>query len=208
MMAGGFGRFQYFSTTTLILSFLTGGQIVNQLPFFEVYPDYQCLDSQTQTWIDCDRENDICKPDLSPDLWRINYDSTNSFHNWVDQDKLDLTCVDSSKIALIASGYFVGFAISSGIVPFISDRFGRKWPNLVSIMFQTLAYVFIFFTTSLNSTIIFYIVVGLSAGGRASIGTNYSVELVPNSKKTLVATLTLVLDSTQLIYQAVFYHFN
>ena len=46
---------------------------------------------------------------------------------------LDLTCVDKNLIGSIGSMFFLGFAISSGIVPRIGDKIGRKKPYLASM---------------------------------------------------------------------------
>ena len=70
---------------------------------------------------------------MPKDEWRINYDSPESYHNWVDPKKLDLTCKDEAVIGLIPSMYFVGFAVSCGIVPRIADLYGRKKSYVTSI---------------------------------------------------------------------------
>ena len=75
--------------------------------------------------------------------------------------------------------YFVGFAISSGFVPRIADRFGRKKPYMWSLTLQLIAYVVIYYSTSLDLTIFCYLLVGFQAGGRVAIGTMYLSELVP-----------------------------
>lgn len=62
----------------------------------------------------CER-NDICSKGLAKDKWRIDYTSKESIHNWVEH--LDLTCISETTIGLIGSVYFIGFALSSAIVP-------------------------------------------------------------------------------------------
>jgi len=52
---GGFGRYQCYIATTLILAFMTGGQIVYGLEYLEIYPDYYCYDIRTGEWDTCDR---------------------------------------------------------------------------------------------------------------------------------------------------------
>ena len=107
------------------------------LEFLEVYPDYECFISMK--WVNCDREH-ICTDHIPKNEWRINYDSENSYHNWVDPGKLDLTCVDKNVIGLLGSAYFLGFAISSGITPNLADKYGRKKPYQGSLIVQTMAY--------------------------------------------------------------------
>ena len=67
------------------------------------------------------------------DQWKINYDSPNSYHNFVEM--LDLTCVPKNVIGFIGSAYFIGFAISAAIVPAIADNYGRKLSYLTSLFF-------------------------------------------------------------------------
>ena len=43
-IVGGFGRLQWYATVCIILSYMSGGQIVYGLPFLvELFPDYECL---------------------------------------------------------------------------------------------------------------------------------------------------------------------
>jgi MFS family permease len=116
---------------------------------------------------------------MPKDEWRVNYSSESSFKNWVDPDKLDLTCVSHNKIGLLGSAYFMGFAISSAITPKVSDTLGRKKPYLTCLVVQLSTYLFVMFSKSLNMTILYFLIVGLCAGGRVAIGTNYMSEFIP-----------------------------
>ena len=93
-------------------------------------PEYQC--KINEQWQSCNRDT-ICNQNLEyTSQWRINYDSDKSFKNWVDPDKFDLTCVDGFVIALPATSYFIGYVISAGFISPLADRFGRKWPFIIS----------------------------------------------------------------------------
>lgn len=144
---------------------------------------------------------------LPRDRWRIDYQSPNSFRNWVDPDKLDLTCTDSSLIGLMGSAYFLGFAISSGIVPRISDIMGRKWPYISSLIFQTIAYLLIILSTNLYGTIAYYLMVGLAAGGRVSIGTMWLSEFIPLKYQSTIVTMINCGDASVMIFQSIYYIF-
>ena len=158
---------------------MTGGQIVYGLGFLDAYPAYECYNVSTKEWDFCERET-ICDTGLAADLWRINYNDPNSFKNWVDPSKLNLTCTSKELIGLLGSLYFLGFAISAGIVPRLADKWGRKWPYIASLTLQLSAYVQIFFSKSIYYTLAMYLLVGLSAGGRVAIGTTYLNEFVPS----------------------------
>ena len=116
----------------MVLTFMTGGQIVYGLGFLEKYPDYQYLDS-SDNWVEIDRQL-ICDKSIPEDKWRINYKNDTSYHNWVDPAKLDLTCTDDKTIGLIGSVYFLGFGISAAFLPLLSDKIGRKWPYIICLV--------------------------------------------------------------------------
>jgi len=42
---GDFGKFQIFVSIVFILSYMTGGVMINGLAYLEVFPDYQCRPS-------------------------------------------------------------------------------------------------------------------------------------------------------------------
>ena len=46
---------------------MTGSYIVYGLPFLLKYPDYECLNMNTDVWYECDREKDICDAHLPLD---------------------------------------------------------------------------------------------------------------------------------------------
>ena len=86
-------------------------------------------------------------------------------NNWVNPSKLNLTCEDDAIIGLIGSVYFAGFAISSGIVPPISDILGRKWIFIACLTVQTACYSVIIMTTDIHHIIYSNFVIGLCSGG-------------------------------------------
>lgn len=99
----------------------------------------------------------------------------------------------------------MGFAISSGLVPCLADKYGRKWPYFFSLLVQTGAYVGIFFSKSISLTIGLYLVVGLCAGGRVAIGTTYMNEFLPERRQNLCTTLLNVHDASIMLWQAIYY---
>lgn len=130
-LSGGFGRFQLYVFVVLTLSFMTGGYIVYGITFLTDLPAYECKDA-LQRWKTCTAE-EICQNDMAAKYWRVDYESKDTYINWVEEDKLNLRCVDKNKIGLFGSMYFVGFAISSGFVPRVADKFGRKKPYMWSL---------------------------------------------------------------------------
>ena len=52
-----------------------------------------------------------------------------------------LYCADKSTIAAMGTLFFVGFAISAPIVPTLSDKYGRKWFFVASLILNALVYL-------------------------------------------------------------------
>jgi len=52
---GGFGRYQLFVTITLVMAFMSGGEIVYGMQFLEKFPTYLCREIKDGPWIDCNR---------------------------------------------------------------------------------------------------------------------------------------------------------
>ena len=118
---------------------------------------------------------------------------------------MDLTCVEKEVIGLLGSAYFLGFAISSGITPSLADKYGRKKPYQSSLIVQTIAYFVIIMSKDIYLTIGCYLMVGLCAGGRVAIGTNYLSEFIPLKYQNLLMSLLNCGDSTVMIWQSLYY---
>jgi MFS family permease len=89
---------------------------------------------------------------------------------------------------MLGGAYFAGFGISAAIVPRYSDIYGRKKPYFLCIFIQTCAYFGILNSREIHELILFYLFVGLCAGGRVSIGSQYLCEFVPKKFQTTVTT--------------------
>ena len=133
-------------------------------------------------WVNCDRKH-ICTDNVPKDEWRINYDSENSYHNWVDPDKLDLTCVDKNVIGLLGSAYFLGFAISSGITPNLADKYGRKTVFVPTVWVNILCFIIPMVLPAKHDLV--YVIIGMQfingfrCGGMMPIGYSYMLESLP-----------------------------
>lgn len=169
------------------------------------YPAYECWSETGQIYKACER-SDICSNSLAKDKWRIDYTSKESIHNWIDH--MDLTCVSETTIGLVGSVYFIGFALSSAIVPNQADRFGRKMPLIASIFVQTLAYFYIYFTQDIWRIITCYFVVGCCAGGRVGICVPYMNEFIPKDRQNMATTILNCHDASIMIVQAIAYSYN
>ena len=106
----------------------------------------------------------------------------------------------------MGSAYFLGFAISAGITPAISDKYGRKTPYILSIALQTGAYALIIWSKNIYLTIAFYLLVGLSAGGRVCIGSMYQAEFMPQRYHNISMTGVNCVDSCVMIFQCAYFN--
>ena len=50
---GSCGRFQVFTTFFLIIGYMTGELIVQNMAFFELMPQYECYDPVSGVWDNC-----------------------------------------------------------------------------------------------------------------------------------------------------------
>jgi putative MFS transporter len=107
----------------------------------------------------------------------------------------------------MGSAYFLGFAISAGLTPTFADKFGRKTPYTISLITQTIAYSLIIYSKNLTGTILYYLLVGLCAGGRDVIGAMYQAEFMPQKYHVQAMTLLNCVDSTTMIFQSIYYYF-
>lgn len=103
-------------------------------------------------------------------------------HNFVDPQKLNLTCVPKESIGAIGSSFFLGFCVAAAIIPVISDKKGRKVPLMSCILLQLLSVFGLFSSQSIHSTMLCFIGTGIAAGGLIPISTTYACELVPSNK--------------------------
>lgn len=139
--------------------------------------------------------------------WRIDYSKPNSFRNWVDPDKLDLTCESKVLIGFLGAFFFIGFALSSAVIPRIADLYGRKRIYTFSMVLNLLFGVFLFFSKSIYFSIFSFFFIGVSSGGRVVVGTMYVNEFLPERNQSFIITLLLALDASQLLFEAIYYYY-
>jgi hypothetical protein len=180
---GGFGRFQVLLIVVFPLGIFTGGQLLNGLGFLTAMPNdgrgFLCYDSLSQMWNQCTRDF-ICNSELDKLNWRIDYNAPNTYHNWVDPEKLDLTCLDPIIIGLQGTSYFIGFMLSSLSVPRLSDKYyARRKPYLYSLIGCVIFYTIIYISHSIYINIFCFFCIGLCAGGRVCVGLAYMNEFMP-----------------------------
>ena len=101
---------------------------------------------------------------------------------------------------MMGSLYFVGFAISAGIVTPLADIYGRKVIVLWSMVIQLLAYIAIIYSTNIYAVITYYFIIGMCAGGRECVGTVYFNEFFPSKHQNMGTSLSNAVDGSVMIW--------
>lgn len=125
----------------LIIGFMSGSFLGQQMQFVELVPKYHCWTVAEPTkQIDCAPfpKGDVVGFCNNPDILRrkIDWDNDLSLHNWIDYLKPDLTCEQgfTSAIGILGSMQFVGWTISACITPRLADIYGRRPIYLASML--------------------------------------------------------------------------
>ncbi len=96
---------------------------------------------------------------------------------------------------MLGSMYFVGYSISCLFIPRLADLYGRRWPYIISMWVQVLAFVGLMVCKNIMGTLSLILLFGLCGGGRSTVGFLYLMELVPRKDKKYTGTLTSAFDS-------------
>lgn len=78
--------------------------------------------------------------------------------------------------------YFAGWVLTLLFIPWLADRFGRKWIFSVAIGAQVLVYGGIMVSSSLTLTLILMFCFGMINTARTNVGWVFLMELLPKQK--------------------------
>jgi len=113
-------------------------------------------------------------------------------HNWVE--KLNLECVDSFKIGLIGSSYFIGWVCTLLILPGLADYFGRKWIYRSAMVMTLSLYAAIYFCFSVDFMIVINFLLGALTTARISVCFVYMLEFVRVKHQSIVGSTWSIID--------------
>lgn len=172
----------------LIVGYMTGEIIVQNMAYLELMPLYQCLDTDSGTWDSC-FPSQFCQPGkvFDKSLVRVDGSSTHSFSNWVDQ--MDLTCETHNNIGLLGTMLFLGWMTSSLVIPRLSDIYGRKKFFLGFHLLQVAALIALLNCTSIHSAMAMLFFLGFASVGRSPIVYIYLLELMTPEYQKLVGPI-------------------
>ncbi|KAF4649811.1 hypothetical protein FOL46_001484, partial [Perkinsus olseni] len=92
--------------------------------------------------------------------------------------------------------------ISSMIFGYLSDRIGRKWPFVVTLLISGLAGIASAFSWSFWSLVMFRCIVAIGLGGLSSLDYLIYVEFTPESRRCLYSTVVFVGGCLGVLYLA------
>lgn len=179
----------------MIMGFLSGSFLGQQMQFVELAPTWECsFFADFRNSFTCVSDaNKIAEDqkDLYVNFCHVNQqvfhrrNTTNSLslHNWIED--LDLACSKQGPlgpIALLGSLQFVGWALSAFITPRLADVYGRKIIFLVSMGIQLVSLIGIFISRNWVVTAILIFVFGTGGVGRSSISYLLMQEYLPSNR--------------------------
>ena len=161
----------------LILGYMTGELIVQNMAYLELMPTYECQDKNTHNWERCYPE-DFCRADgtFSSSHVRVDENDPHSLNNWVEQ--MNLTCVPHTSIGLLGTMVFLGWMLSSAIVPRLSDIYGRKRFFLGFHVLQVLSLLALMHVKDIYAAFFCLFTLGFSGVGRSPIVYIYMMEFL------------------------------
>ena len=230
MKAGGFGRYQCFLLTVLIVSMNGPGLVVYGVAYYELDPPYICTyktvtetpettpaqygfeqalfdidiaaaDTYTKS---CDRDV-VCDAKKSdPNLIGYQVDKDGEFYlnNWIEQ--MNLYCTPSAAIGVLGAMAFMGCALACFFLPLLGDLYGRYNVYMVTSVLQLPLYVANNYTNSIGITYIIVFYFGVALIGRFSCGFVLLTESLPETHKAVMGTALLVGDVVATLYVTFF----
>jgi MFS family permease len=202
---GGFSYFQLFAYYSITLGLNSVGFWLYSISFLYQEPTYKCWFSPTFTGNPTDycTAERICANDPLISAWDYDFTDPNTLDNW--HQKLNLMCEPKSKIAMLGSAFFFGWASTLLWLPRVGDIYGRRLPFAINSLVCVALYSAVMVTKNLNVMIFLIFLFGTVSSIRIQVGFNYLLELVPKPNQTMVATLWNCTEG--LIYLVVVIYF-
>jgi MFS family permease len=107
----------------------------------------------------------------------IDWENPASLHNWIEKMDIDV-CSSGIQFGLLGSMFFIGWVVSLFFVPYLGDKYGRKWLYVVGMWLTVVIYFGILLTHSIVTTIVLMFFYGVANGMRNSLGFVYMLEFV------------------------------
>eukprot|EP00350_Pseudokeronopsis_sp_OXSARD2_P003361 CAMPEP_0170564384 /NCGR_PEP_ID=MMETSP0211-20121228/72594_1 /TAXON_ID=311385 /ORGANISM="Pseudokeronopsis sp., Strain OXSARD2" /LENGTH=233 /DNA_ID=CAMNT_0010883777 /DNA_START=151 /DNA_END=852 /DNA_ORIENTATION=- len=141
------------------------------MPLFQTFPEYQCLDPETNEWYECLRGDFCGNPAMT---WQINWESEFSMNNMIVG--LDQHCITPFNLGLVGGSYFIGFILGSQILSGKADEYGRIGTFKRFYPLSILGTLILYFSNSMLVLYLGIVIYGFSSILRTSIALVYAGE--------------------------------
>ena len=136
-------------------------------------PRFECLNDENGEWRECSKE-EICGGHIPRDHYRYDEDQEEYIDNWVEQ--YSLLCEPKWRIGLIGSLYFAGVVSTILLIPWLTDKFGRRWIVIISYTLLIALTIGLMFGSDIITLYILLFLIGATWGGRIISGISWLVE--------------------------------
>jgi MFS family permease len=89
-----------------------------------------------------------------------------------------MLCESKGRIGMLGASFFIGILVASTVIPvgYLSDRFGRKWVFLITLVVLAISCAGFIFAKTLEELYIYMFLLGTTFPGRIIIGQNFAME--------------------------------
>mmetsp|Transcript_43137 Transcript_43137/g.41472 ORF Transcript_43137/g.41472 Transcript_43137/m.41472 type:complete len:248 (+) Transcript_43137:48-791(+) len=198
---GGFGRFNKFFSFAMVLALSTSQMFLYSFVFLELYQQYECYNTSTNAWDDCDRE-DFCDDDSVQ--WQIDWSSEISLHNLIEQ--FDFYCASDFLIGLLGACFLIGIAIGCVTLARLADVYGRRKIFIFS-MVLFLGNLLTFLVMQ-NEVLVYFVivVVGWAGWGKQVSGYTHLLEMNPKKNQVFVSTLEFFMEGCVFLFACIYFY--
>lgn len=102
---------------------------------------------------------------------------------------------------------FVGWTLTTLILPPMADKVGRKWITFCCILVLAASMTVTMFSKSLTLTISMMFICGMCAAGRASVGFVYGNEFLTPKWRDIFSTLFVFTDGFSVVMSGIYFDF-
>jgi MFS family permease len=151
--------------------------LVHGIPFLKSEPHHFYCKQSNGKFESCTKEQ-ICANNLRPDQYYADKSDSQYIDNWVEQ--ADLLCQDKQAIGFIGFFYFFGVIIAVTICPvgYLSDKLGRKWVFIGSMVIEIISCYILLTANTINKLYAGMLLMGMAHPGRNIVVINYADEFL------------------------------
>lgn len=122
-------------------------------------------------------------------------------------EQYDLLCESRQRLGFVGACYFIGVIIASSAIPvgWLSDKYGRKWIFVLSIIPEILACYWLIIGSQLYVLYTCLIILGMGHPGRNIVGLSYADEFLHRRQQKYLIPMNQLVAGTTVILTAFYY---